>query len=154
MTFAVGAFWNLAVGEYSILIRPLPRTSNRASPARMVAPGLAWAAEKSIGVDRLTGDAGDVAAAWLAPAMTIVAKPTSAYTNPATSRRLCIASPSPESAGRGAISPGGRGLSFRAGSVPPAAAPDTRFSTKRERLWPGSVANLTNPDQSCREACR
>src|ERR1700722_3012656 len=62
-TFTVGRSSNAAVGEYSTLIRPSPSTSKRASPADTVAPWVATPSAKFTGVDRLTGDAGDVAVA-------------------------------------------------------------------------------------------
>ena len=66
--FTVGASSKVAVGEYSIRIRPSPRTSKRALPRTTVAPGAAFAAPKSTGVARFTGDVGEVASVCAAAA--------------------------------------------------------------------------------------
>jgi hypothetical protein len=60
---------------------PSPRIWKRASPAMTVAPRVALAAEKSVGVAMFTGDVGDVAAACAPPARAI---PAAAATTVAT----------------------------------------------------------------------
>jgi hypothetical protein len=58
---------------------PLPRTSNRASPAVTVAPLLAYPSEKLTGVARSTGEQGEVAC-WL---VVVVGSPAQGFDVPA-----------------------------------------------------------------------
>src|SRR5258707_10524066 len=93
-TLTVGRLSKFPFGEYSILIRPSPSTSKRAAPAETVAPRAATAAAKSMGVARLTGESGDVAAgeaagpADAAPAQTIGTARASIPIPAAATRRL------------------------------------------------------------------